>query len=601
METHREKEKKNQRYNAYRITKTMPESATINWDYFNSLSKDEQKVFLRRLPSLFWIPNHAQKRAIKRWKVEPFPRVHIITNGNRAGKSEWLAEFLTGVTKGSKYVNPQFRTPFFDMLDSKREDRTLTIWWVCEADLMKKNGANYKIISKHIPDAKFKSRSGSTGVYREIHIPVKDGDGKPYMLVVAVKTHDQDTISFAGDNVDVILCDEPPPQKHWPEISGRMVTLQGEAGGRIIIGGTPLKIAAYILDIVEDAENETGARVCHDEGSIWENCAGDELPDEMALKYGIPKNQTTGIYETNGHLSREGIENAIKNWEKSGDPDEMIARVDGKFTHVQGRIYKIFNRNVHLIKPIEISANYPIIMLCDPHDTRPDCCGWYMITPRNKLICIAEYPRKPFENLVSRSETIPQTCDTWRTMESQILNSDGKSIAGQIVGRYGDPNYMNDPDPYTKRTKKQLYALHGFHFNVNITDNLAYGHEKVRQFLYYDRDKWEMNKEDPLYQPRLLFFNTCRNHAVFMRKYSMKQNKDPSQALSEQVDKKWKDFADLVRYAVVVFRGFEVIKPEGGNNNSEWEAIKKARNPYRNKMSGFEAPPTFRKRNLVKV
>jgi hypothetical protein len=543
------------------------------------------KQLKRMCPSFFWVPNRAQARAFLKWMKRPYPRVHIITYGNRTGKTEWLAQFLTGAARGKTvepttgreicYVNPEYSySPFFDDLEEKRLKGTLTIWWICEADMMKKNGPDYKIIAKHMPDAKFKSRTNN-GVYREVHVPVKGEGGKPYMLVISVKTHDQDTISFAGDNVDLIICDEPPPQKHWSEISGRMVTLKGEMGGRIIIGGTPLKMGAFLLDIIEEAEDEGDSRVVHDEGSIWENCAGDELPDDIAEKYGIPKGPD-GIYETNGHLTCEGIENAIKNWEKSGDPDEIHARVDGKFTHAQGRIYKIFSKSVHVIEPYEIPDNYPIVQIVDPHDSRPDAAGWFAITAANKLICIAEYPEAPFENFTTRPDDIIRTCEAWREIERRL------GIQGRIYKRYADPHYMNDPDSNTLKRKWELYAPHGFKFNLHVNSNIEYGHEKVRRMLWYDRSKYIKFPGDPAYQPHLLFFSTCRNHIKFVRNYGTKPIKDPSKDFNETPEKKWKCFSDIVRYAAVTFKSFEIIKGSmDKTKSSEWEQIKAARHPHR--------------------
>lgn len=557
-------------------------------DVIESLTKSEYNALKRRFPSLFWVPNIAQARPYLRWQEAPYPRVHIITFGNRTGKTEFLGEFLCGVAKGKSrieqpdgtfqevaWVNPEkCYSPFFDELEEKRKEGTLTIWWICEADLMKKSGVDYKIISKHIPDAKFKSRTNN-GVYREIHIPVKDREGRGQMLIVQVKTHDQETPAFAGDNVDVIICDEPPPQKHWSEISARMVTLKGEVGGRILIGGTPLKLGAFLLDIIEDADDEKNVdqRIAHDEGSIWENCAGDELPDEMAEKYNIPKDPKTGIYLTYGHLSREGIENAILNWEKSGDPDEVIARVDGKFTHAQGRIYKIFNKQIHSVPDYDIPGKYPILMVCDPHDARPDAVGWFMATPANKLVCVAEYPENPFESYTSRPDDITRTCEQWRKIEADL------GISKQIYMRYGDPNYMNDPDANTGQTKKQLYAAHGFNFNTNINDSLETGHEKVRRMLWYDRVKYERFSGDPSYQPHLLFFESCRNHIKYIRNYGTKPTKDPSKDFSEKPEEKWKHFADIIRYVCMAFISYEHIIQYKEKSNDEWGRIQRARRP----------------------
>lgn len=546
------------------------EETSVDLKFYATLSPEQQRAFRNKFPSVFWVPNIAQARPWEAWRKPPYPRTHVITFGNRSGKTEETAEFLTGCAKGNKFVNQKHcYSQFFDDLDDKRLDGTLTIWWVCIAEMMKKDAPNYKIIKKHIPDAEFK-RPNNTGVFREIHIPIKGRGGKPYYLVVHIKTHDQDTLAFAGDNVDVIICDEPPPQKHWGEIAARMVTLVGEAGGRIIIGGTPLKIGGFLLDVIED--EQTDDLVIHDEGSIWENCHGSELPEEMAKKYNIPFNPTTQMYDTRGHLSVEGIRSTIAKWSKSGDPDELIARVDGKFTHIQGRIYKKFRRGPHTIDPFDIPKSYPIVMVCDPHDNRPDCAGWYVTLPSNKFICIMEYPVRPYELLTSRSRTIPQTCAIWQRMEAEM------GIRGQVVRRIGDPNRMLSPDAYNKMTKQQQYKKHGFKFSVNVNDDIAFGHEKVRQFLYYDEVKFELYPEEPMYHPQLMFFNTCRNHIVFMTKYSTKVHKDMEKAVSEIAEEKWKDFADLVRYGVVTFREF-VKMAERMRSTSDYDAIRRARDP----------------------
>jgi len=538
----------------------------------DALSPDARRQFELRFTSLLWRPNMAQDRLFGPWRVAPYPRVHVVTFGNRTGKTEGLGEFLCGAVKGNDHVNPGYcQTSFFDDLAMKRQKNELTIWWVAAGELMKQGGPDYKIINRHIPDAVFKARTNN-GIFREIHIPVV-GERGDITIVVSVKTHDQDTLAFAGENVDLVICDEPPPQEHWAEISARMVNLAGEEGGRILIGGTPLKIAGYLLDVIESAEGDDG-RVVHSCGSIWENCHGAELPDEMAKAYDVPWDDEAQMWDTRGHLSADGIANAIDNWKKSGDPDEMTARVDGTFTHIAGRIYKIFSEDAHVVADYAIPAHYPIVQIIDPHDTRPDASGWFAITPRNRAVCIAEYPKFDYELITSRAETIPMTCDSWRKIEAEL------GIEGQVVARFGDPNKLLDPDPNTGKTAQQLYKDNGFTFNVNVTDKLDYGHEKTRQFLYYDRAQWEQFPDEPMNQPRLTIFRSCRNHRTYMRKYGTKVNKDPSKAISEIVDQKWKDFADLVRYFCVTFRPYDYYRSQlTGRGDNEWEKIKAARSP----------------------
>jgi hypothetical protein len=540
------------------------------------LTSEEMLILKNRFPSLYWVPNIAQERAFKTW-MDPdssmWPRVHVVTYGNRTGKTDWLAEILCGAAKGGKWVNQQYcRMPLFDAFDFKRKNRLLTIWWVCDGEMMKGNGPDFKAIKKHIPDAMFKAKMNN-GVFREIHIPAIDKDGEPFEIIVSVKTHDMDALSYAGDNVDLILCDEPLPQDKWGELSGRMVNLAGEVGGRIIIGATPLKMAGYLGDMLEDPESSEAGRVVHNEGSIWENCVGHEVPDEEGIRLGMTRSPDGKGWITRGHLSAEGIKNAIQNWKASGDPDEVAARRDGKFTHVQGRIYKIFFPDAHIIDPYEIPESYPIVHVVDPHDARPDACGWYVITPKMQLICIAEYPTKPFELITGRSETIAQICDLWRNIES--------TFKGRVALRIGDPNKMNDPDPATNLRLRELYATHGFVFDTNVIDNLDYGHELVRQALYFDKEKFMQFPGEPMYRPRLMFFSTCRNHKVFMQKYTMQKWKDPSKPMPTKIDQVWKDFPDLVRYLIVKMQewSFYRLKEEVNGSGGDWQRIKESRRP----------------------
>jgi hypothetical protein len=561
---------------------------------YAKLSKQEQEALHRRFPSVFWEPNIAQSRPLSRWKSEMpsrWPRVHLVTFGNRTGKTDFLGEFLCGAAKGNRWVNKEYaRSPFFKALQSKRDDETLTIWWVCEGELMKENGPDYKAIKKHIPDAKFSQKSNN-GVFRQIRVPILKSDRKtPGYVTISVKTHDMETTAFAGDNVDLIICDEPPPQEKWGEMSGRMVNLKGDVGGRIIIGATPLKIAGYLGDIVEDAETQEDGRVVHDEGSIWENCAGDELPEEQAKRLGIPWDAEKKMWATRGHLSSEGIENAIKNWEKSGDPDEVVARTDGKFTHVQGRIYKVFTKKSHVIVPFDIPKTYPVVQICDPHDARPDAAAWFAVTPNERWVGIAEYPLRPFWLITSRDETIAQTCESWRKIEEPFKH--------QIALRIGDPNKMNDPDPATNLLLKELYAQHPtgvkgktYRFNTNVIDKIETGHELVRQAIWCDREKLERFPNEPMYRPRLTVFETCQNLYTYMMKYTRKAWRDPSKPMPTKLDEAWKDYADLVRYFVMKMSmgglNYHALKAlMEGHDDDEWNAIKSARCPNVSSNSG---------------
>lgn len=529
------------------------------------------REFKMTYPSVLWVPNLAQERIFSVWREAPYPFISLITFGNGTGKTDALGEFLCAVTKGNLYVNPIFcRGAYFDELEEKRKAGKLVIWWVCDAELMKQGSPDYNSIRDHIPDAVFKGKDNKN-VYHEVHIPTVGEDGGTVVTVVQIKTHGQATESFAGANVDLIICDEPPPEQHWGEIVGRTRSKKGEAGARIVIGGTPLKIAGFLQDVVVDPD--LADCVCHLTGSLWENCAGDEIPVEEAVKRGIPWDPVEEIYLTRGVLSYDSIRKQISLWQKSADPMEMKARVDGEFAHVLGRIYKIYNRKVHEIDPFPtLPAGYPILQYVDPHDARPDAAIWVMVTPRDRLIVIREDPREVYENIFSRSLDIEQTCAHWREIEA--------TFPSEVVHRFGDPNKFNDPDPNTQKRLWELYRGHGFTFDLNVTDAHEIGHEAVRKKLWYDEGRFLADPLDVNNRPELLIYKTCTNCTNQMMRYSMEIPKDISAAFKERVSEKHKDFPDIIRYACVTFRSYIYWKEQmGRTGSSDWRRVAESRKP----------------------
>lgn len=544
---------------------------------FAGMSNDEIYKFRAQYPAICLIPTIGQERAFRHWDLklsgyDDYYGTHILTSGNRFGKSIVLVLILCGVIKGKTYLNPDFmQLSFFDEFEKHRRSCNLTIWWCCESAFMAENGPNYKLIRELIPDAKFKSKTTS-GWYREIHIPTHyidaDDDGNQVeqtnTIVVTVKTHEQPLTSFAGDCVHLVLCDEPLPQHLWGELTARTIMKVDDFGGYILIGGTPLKLAAYLSDVIDSDE------VLHTEGSTWENCA--DIPEKEAKRLGVPKNN--GKYVTRGVLSRKSIEKRIDSIVRSGDPTEIAARIDGKFGHTFGRKYKIFSRDAHVIEPwVELPKNYPVIQVVDPHDARPHAAGWYMITPRNQVVCIAEYPEKPFQNYTDQPENLEQTCDTWRMMEAEM------GISNQIYTRIGDPNKFLCKDMFSHLTLVQQFARYGFDFDCYVNDNLTIGHSEVQKLLYYNAEKFDAFPTDRRFQPSLVFFNTCQNHISYLTKYGTKQVKDPSKPISEKPDEKWKDFADLVRYLAMKLEPYDDIMHRMNEGYDTYTAIMRGRTP----------------------
>jgi len=532
-----------------------------------------------QFPTMFWVPNIAQERAVAPWVNPPYPFITLCTLANGTGKTNCLVQDIAGTCLGPDFVSADWnKSQYYTDIAKFRDGGKLRLRLLCNGDDMKEDGSAYQEIKEWIPCAKIDQKD-SNGTYHRITIPHPHKVG--VSNVIGVKTFNQQQTAHAGTNLHRIWVNEPPPFPVWGETVARTRSKAGQPQCHILVYATVVDQQGYLFDILD---NELMSdRVAHIEGSSWENCIGEELPESAVrelTKRGRPvQKDKDGNYITRGVLTRQSIENQIETW-KQTDPASVDARTWGEPMYLAGVIFKNFNINVHVVEPYPLPRNYPIVQVVDPHPRRPDMTGYFMVTPLQQLIGVAEWPLESYELIKTRDYTIEQTCEAWRRLEEEL------GFERQIVERWGDPNRFRDPDPETGMTLAQLYADHGFDFNTTINDSLEYGHRTVESFLYYNHEIRAANTSDPAGWPRLRFFRRCNNLVRAITRYSWKEKRDPTQALSEQVNQKYKDGADVVRYACVSFDSFRysTIGRHGRETaQSDSERVKAARNPRMSK------------------
>jgi phage terminase large subunit-like protein len=522
-------------------------------------------------PTLFWVPNVAQTRVLDVWNTKPYPFITMATPGNGTGKTCCMVQDIAGVYLGLDYVNAEWlRSEYYQEIRPLVDAGKFRGRIVCKAEDVKEGGSVYEEVRQWIPCAKFVMKT-SSGYYQKIEIPLP---GNPNIKnVVDIKTFDQEKTAHSGSNLHRIWMNEPPPPEIFGEEIGRTRSLKGKSQCHVLIFATVLDQSGYLWDMLDDPDMHD--RIAHIEGCIWENCAGEDLPDHVGVKLGLKRGED-GVWITRGVLSRQSIENQIATWRRTC-PAEAEAREWGKPMFLSGVIYKNFDPAVHVVKDFPIPRRYPIVQIVDPHPSRPDFSGWFAVTPMHELIGIHEWPAEPFELIKNRELTIEQTCGEWRRIESAL------GISNQIIGRYGDPNMFNSPDPATLQSLKMLYSAHGFNFNTNVNDDIEYGHRSVESLLYYDRERWIMNNADPTNRPKMLFFESCMNLTTAMQRYGRKNQRDPTAPPSEQIDKKYACVAGVIRYAAVSFPSFSgsVSAGEDRKPMSDYERMRSGRDKYR--------------------
>jgi hypothetical protein len=359
-----------------------------------------------------------------------------------------------------------------------------------------------------------------------------------------------DTVAHAGPDYDLIVFNEPAPKDKYNENVGRC-----RKGGRIALFLTPIDQAEYLYNIENGSypDGEVNVTV----GSIWENCSD------------IPGNR--------GTLSRHDIERMIRQWNEN-NPLEVPAREYGKYMHLAGAIYQIYNPQVHEINPIAIDPRWNIYKIIDPHDVKPPFCVWIAVTPLGNCYVIAEYPVEPWDQVQSTILTIDNFVKEFERIE-QGRHENFQYIRQplNICECLGDPNKFSDRQPNTGKTMKEEYEWSGCQpIYTKINDDVSYRHERVRKLLLYD----PLRKVDCLNSPKLFVFNTCRNVSRAFKAFQYKKSQGLSAGLSDKIDKTWECPMADIGYFAVHFDGYQAINVDkyGTNEDYEEELIYGSRN-----------------------
>lgn len=547
--------------------------------------RDELLGLQESVPTLFCGLNTCQRRIISNSYTPQssgtIPHVSFNTPANGVGKTHLMVMDMVGWMKGSEFLNrdawPKVALEYYDSLKILRNRGLLTTRLVCDSVDMMANGSVYMLIKELIPDAVFGNMDNQK-CYKQITIP---HPSIPNVVnVIDVKTFNQEVRKHSGANCLRIWVNEPMPQEIWGETVARTRSKKGQVRGTVAVFATVLNQAPYVSDLLENP------RCVHTTGACWENCAGEEVTDEMAMEVlkhcnvQLEKNPDGPGYITYGVLSKESIEDIIASWAAS--PEELEARKFGKFMHLEGRVFKTLNSDVHLKKASyceNIPKNLPVFQVVDPHGRHPDFSAWFLLTPNERLIAIAEYPSFQthgvfFEQIKGIRPTIEQTCDSWRHIEAEL------GISGQIAARIGDPNRFLDPHASDNNTLLYHYGLHGFHFDVDVNDSVDIGHRFMQKYIAYNPLIRETNPNDPLAIPMLLISEECQNIWRSLSRFSYKEKRDATAAPSEQFEEKFGCPVACVRYMVMWLQGktFRELAMDR-NRVGDYERIRSGRTP----------------------
>lgn len=191
---------------------------------------------------------------------------------------------------------------------------------------------------------------------REVKATKKNNQGIDYYWqlangsVLEIMTYEQSTDQVEGWSGHVVACDEPMPRDKYIANKRGLVDFDGV----YLMSFTPLK-EPWIKDELIDN------------------------PDSSIATFFVDT-------DDNPYLSKA----AIEEFKKSLTPDEVAARLRGQWMHLQGLVYKEFDKNLHWIEPFKLTDNFTISCAIDTHPRTEQAVSFMAVDKRGMYYIVKE-------------------------------------------------------------------------------------------------------------------------------------------------------------------------------------------------------------------
>ena len=441
----------------------------------------------------YFKPNGGQQRFIDEI-ARPGAFIVLNGSGNGGGKS-YIIVALTAAVMWPALAAPCFSSPIFQKWPYPKRIRI-----VSTPKEVEEIGAIQTAISELWPRGRFEA--------------MKKGKNYPSQFksdtnfIVDVMTYEQDAGEFAGPNLGLVIFNEPPPKPIFDESIARL-----RKGGIAIGAMTSLNENPWITDLFAKADGDKVRVVFAD---VEENCK----------QHGV-----------NGTLEHEQVEKILAQY----DAEEREARKTGKPLSISGRIFKTFDRAVHvskhnLVPPEEGVSLYQVV---DPAIGKPLAVIYAYVDAAGVVHVYDEHPDFEFHGAKDQDLTVDGYCSIFKAKEK------GRAISVRIMDRH----FGNVRRTLGGKTLRQEFAdcpkeNEGPQFEDSYTDTgdaeVETGILKVKEYLAYDKAK----PIDGLNRPRFIISPNCINTINSLERWT----RDPR---TRKPKEDYKDFADCVRYLLM--------------------------------------------------
>lgn len=355
-------------------------------------------------------------------------------------------------------------------------------------------GSLQTAIARWFPKGRYQSSSGSYG-YPQVFVTDTG-------WVLDLFSYERDASEAAGPNIGLQVFNEPPPYALWKEAA-----LRARAGGIILGGMTSLDENPWIVPEVFDKADGKVVKIRY--GNACENC------------------KTHG---KNGNLEHAHIMRAL---DQVPDQDEREARFSGKPLTISGRIFRTFDKSVHVIPEFTPTRDHAVYQVVDPAGGKPMFVIWAAIGRDGQLTIFKEWPNYKFFGAKDPGLSPSGYVDLFKEMEA------GFSVQTRVMDRHFGNTRHKPGSP----TLRQDFAALGLEYQ----DSYSVGEDKpevqtgilaVFEWLKYDKTK----PVEGTNIPRLRITQDCPNTIMGLSMWG----RDPKTLKPR--DDFYKDPCDCARY-----------------------------------------------------
>jgi phage terminase large subunit-like protein len=336
---------------------------------------------------------------------------------------------------------------------------------------------------------------------------------------IDLMTTEQQAKEFESVTLGFVALDEPCPKDIYTATIARMRT-----GGILFWTLTPLSYSAWIKDEIYDKRDGKFVEVVT--ASVWDNCK--DIPN------------------TRGVLTRENIDKMISQYPH----DERESRIEGKFGHLLGRVHKMFDERIHVIKPFKITPDKFVV--AKAHDTHPrveDHINWIAIDEKGTKYIVNELAIKGTTAEMAAQIKMIEKNEGYRMIDHLIdpsaFNEDKRAVTNPIAHQFWDEGI-----DYRRGSKDLAGCIQRF-------DDALYYEEKDNHLVV---------------APELYILDTCRGTINQLNSYVW-DNYHGKSADEKQPKPKPKDkndhFVENVHRLVMENYQFEPIRDKFQNNKEK--------------------------------